>query len=161
MDRLEEWFDVWPLNILGRLSVGTRSTYVELRFEEVSKFPDRFSRNDDCMANPESFRDIGVSGSAGNEPDVGESFGEGGVVVELVDGLGSLLNGRKALNTGGLAAKFEALSPKEAELRFANLASALGTALPVNTPGFSDEKASNGNVSIAYAGGPWDTPYLL
>lgn len=135
--------------LLGRLSVGTRSTYVELRFDDVSKCPDLFSRRVLCIANPESLRDIGVIGSGGKEPDVGDSLGEGGVVFELVDGLGSDFDGRKALNTGGRAAKFEALSPKEAELSPANLARALGTALPVNTPGFSDEKALKGNDSMA------------
>lgn len=150
IDRFEEWLEVWPLNgILGRLSVGTLSTYVELRFEEVSKCPDRFSRSVDCIANPESLRDIGVIGKGGKELEVGDSFGEGGAVVELVDGLGSVFDGRKALNTGGLAAKFEALSPKEAELRPANFASALGIALPVNTPGFSDENVLIGKDSMA------------
>lgn len=159
MDRLDEWLDVWPPSgILGRLSVGTLSTYVELRFEEVSKCPDRFSRSVDCMPNPESLRDMGVTGNGGKDTEVGESLGEGGAVVELVDGLVSVLDGRKALNTRGRAAKLEALSPKEAELRPANFAKALGMALPVKIPGFSDEKVLNGKASMAYAGGPCGTP---
>ena len=41
------------------------------------------------MAKPESVREVGVSGRGGKVVDVGESFGEGGVLpfaVELVDG---------------------------------------------------------------------------
>ena len=102
-----------------------------------------------CIAKPESVREIGVNGRGGKEPEVGDSLGEGGVVVELVDGLGSVLDGKKALKTGGRAAKFDALSPKEAELRPVNFARALGIALPVKTPGFSDEKELNGKDSIA------------
>ena len=99
------------------------------------------------MAKPESLREVGDRGNGGKEPAVGDSCGEGGEVpftVELVEGLVSGFGGRKALKTGGRAAKFEALSPKEVELRLANFARALGTALPVNTPGFSDMKALKG-----------------
>ena len=99
------------------------------------------------MANPESLREVGVKGNGGKEEPVGESCGEGGeavLIVELVMGLLSVFDGRKALNTGGRAAKFEALSPNAAELRLANFARALGTAQPVKMPGFSDEKALKG-----------------
>lgn len=97
------------------------------------------------MAKPESLRDVGVRGNGGKEPAVGDSCGgEVPFVVELVGGLVSVFGGRKALKTGGRAAKFEMLSPNEAELRLANFARALGTALPVNTPGFSDMKALKG-----------------
>lgn len=99
------------------------------------------------MAKPESLREVGVRGNGGKEPAVGDSCGEGGempFIVELVEGLMSGLGGRKALKTGGRGAKFEALSPNEAELRLANFARALGTALPVNTPGFSAIKPLNG-----------------
>ena len=99
------------------------------------------------MANPESLREVGVKGNGGKEPPVGESWGEGGevpLIVEPVVGLLSVFGGRKALNTGGRAAKFEALSPNAAELRLANFARALGTAMPVKIPGFSEEKALKG-----------------
>lgn len=76
------------------------------------------------MAKPESLRDVGVSGNGGNEADVGESFGEGGVLpfaVELVDGrwpsVLSLFGGWKALNTRDFAGRLEALSPKDVESR--------------------------------------------
>ena len=97
--------------MLGRLIIGFLSTpYVELRFERVSKCPDRFSRKVDCISNPESFRDIldiGVNGKGGNDVDVGESLGEGGelpFVDLLVDGRSAirwLLGAKNALNTGG------------------------------------------------------------
>lgn len=102
------------------------------------------------MANPESLREVGVNDNGGNEPEVGDSDGgELPFVVELVDGLGSVFDGRNALKTGCRVAKFEALSPKEAELRLANLARELGAAMPLNTPEFSDEKALNGKDSMA------------
>ncbi len=70
--------------------MGFRSgAYVELLLEAVSKCPDRFPRRLAGMAKPDSPREVGVSGRGGNEVDVGESFGEGGVLpfaVELVDG---------------------------------------------------------------------------
>lgn len=86
-----EWLEEWLLNgTLGRLNIGFRSgAYVELLLEAVSKWPDRFPRRPGGMAKPESVRDVGVSGRGGKVVDVGESFGEGGVLpfaVELVDG---------------------------------------------------------------------------
>lgn len=53
----------------------------ELRRDEASKWPDRFSRSEACRAIPESFRELG-----GKWPEVGEwSLGEGGDPVLDVD----------------------------------------------------------------------------
>lgn len=142
--------------MLGRRKVGALSNpYVELRLEELSKCPDRFSRKLAAIAYPESLREIGVSGNGGNEPEMGDSFGEGGelpLLVELVEGRSwdrSFLDCRNALNRGGFGAKFEALSPNDVELRLANFAREVEGAEPLKTEGFSDAKASNGNDSIA------------
>ena len=53
----------------------------ELLREEVSKWPERFSRKSRkfaCRAYPESLREIGVLGNGGNVVDTGDIFGEGG-----------------------------------------------------------------------------------
>lgn len=109
------------------------------------------------MAYPESFREMGVSGSGGKEVEIGETLGEGGelpLLVELVAGRSldlrySAFDARKALNKGGLDAKLDALSPNEVELRLTNLAKEVVWAAPSKTAGFSDAKASNGYDSIA------------
>ena len=69
--------------MLGRLM----GWYVELRLEDESKCPERFSRRVDCIARPESLRLSGVNGKGGADPDVGELGGELYLLVELVDGL--------------------------------------------------------------------------
>lgn len=83
MERLDEC----PVKgILGRRRVGTRSkTNEELRFEAMSKWPDRFSRSVLCNAKPESLREVGVDGREGNALEVGESFGEGGKLPFVVE----------------------------------------------------------------------------
>lgn len=116
------------------------------------------------IAKPESLRESGVieKEKGGKESEVGDNEdGELPFIVELVDGLGSVFGGRKALNTWGRPPALDSLSPNEAELRLAYFARELGAAIPLNTPGFSDEKASNGKDSKAYAGGPAGTPYRL
>ena len=105
--------------------MGLRSgAYVELLLEAVSKWPDRLPRRPTGMTKPESLREVGVSGRGGNIVDVGESFGEGGVlpfVVELVDGrwpsVLSIFGGWKALNMRDFAGRLELLSPNEVESR--------------------------------------------
>ena len=136
---------------------------MELLLEALSKWPDRFSRKLACIANPESLREMGVRGKGGKEPDIGDILGEGGELpldVELVDGR-SGFDCKNALNNGGLGAKWDTLSPKEAEFRPANLARDVGGALTLKIEGFSEAKASNGKASIAYAGGPTGIPYRL
>lgn len=139
--------------MLGRLNVGTRSKpNDELRRDDISKCPERFSRSVACKAKPESLRETGVVGKGGKDTEVGESPGDSAELpfaVELVGGRSldrweSILDWVKALKTGGRDAKFELLSPKEDEFKLVNLASEVGGALPVNIDGFSDEKASNG-----------------
>jgi hypothetical protein len=53
----------------------------------------------------------------------------------------------KALKMYGIAAKFEALSPKEAEFKVTNLANDDGGGFPLKIDGFSDENALKGNAS--------------
>lgn len=128
---------------------------MELRFEELSKCPDRFSRKLAAIAYPESLREIGVSGKGGKEPEIGDNFGEGGelpLVVELVEGRSwarSFLGCKNALNRGGLGAKLDALSPNEVELRLANFARDVEGGKALKTEEFSEAKASKGNDSIA------------
>jgi hypothetical protein len=50
----------------------------ELRLDETSKCPERFSRKLACRAKAESLREIGVEGLGEKLADVGESRGEGG-----------------------------------------------------------------------------------
>jgi hypothetical protein len=130
----------------------------ELRRERLSKWPERFSRRVAWRAKPESCRDSGVVGSGGKDTEVGERDGGGlSFVVELVVGRWSL-NLEKALKTSGRGAKFEALSPKDVELRPANLARQVDDGVAENRDGDSEENVSNGKVSAAYAGGPGRTP---
>lgn len=119
------------------------------------------------MAYPESFLEMGVRGSGGKEPEMGDSLGDGGelrLVVELVEGrsqVRSFFACRKALNTGALGRVFDAFSPKEVEFRLAYWASPVVKAELLKVEAFSHEKASYGNASMAYAGGPTGTPYRL
>ena len=149
IDRL----DAWPTTkgALGRLKVGFRSNpKEELLRERPSKCPDRFSRSVACNANPESLREMGVMGSGGKFPDVGDREGGGlSLVVELVEGRCWSLAREKALKTSGRGAKFEPLSPNEVELRPANFAREVGCGFAVKIDGLSEEKVSKGNVSIA------------
>jgi hypothetical protein len=50
----------------------------ELRLDETSKCPERFSRKLACSAKAESLREIGVDGLGEKLEAVGESRGEGG-----------------------------------------------------------------------------------
>lgn len=117
---------------------------MELRFEELSKCPERFSRRLACIERLESLDDICDIGKGGAEPDVGEDGGEF-LFVELVDGrwysFFSVLDGWKALNTSEAVGMFDLLSPKEVELRLTYVASEVECGLLVNTEGVSDEKA--------------------
>ena len=111
--------------------------------------------------------EIGVNGRGGNEVEVGESLGEGGelaFVDLLVEGRSAirwLLGAKNALNTGGCEELPGPASPKEVEFKLTYLASVVVGGYPLNMEGFSDEKASNGYDSIAYAGGPAGTPNRL
>ena len=60
---------------------------MELRFDDESKCPERFSLRLDCIARPESLRLWGANGVGGADPEVGELGGELCLLVELVDGL--------------------------------------------------------------------------
>ena len=65
------------------------------------------------------------------------------------------------MKTGRRGAKFDSMSPKEAEFRPANFASDVGGGFPVKIEDVSDEKVSFGKLSMAYAGGPGVMPYRL
>ncbi len=140
--------------MLGRLIVGVLSNpKVELRLEEESNCPDRFSRRLAWIAKPESLRE---RCSGGNEVDIGEAFGDGGELflwVELVEGRAlvpeSLFSGWNALNTRALVARFEALSPNDVELRPIYLAREVECGTPVKTEGVSEVKVLKGKASIA------------
>ena len=91
---------------------------------------------------------MGVRGKGGKEPEIGESLGEGGellFVVELVEGRSygrSFFGCKNALNSGGFGEKLDPLSPNEVELRLANFASDVVIGVPLKTVGFSEVKAS-------------------
>lgn len=136
IDSLEPWFGA-----LGRLMVGFRSkARVELLLEEVSKWPDRFSRRLAWMAKPESLRD---GGAGGKFPETGDAFGDGGELVfppvELVEGRAfkllsaGFLEGWNALNTRYLLGRFVAFSPKEVEVRLTYFAREVGCGVLVKT----------------------------
>ena len=84
--------------------------------------------------------------------------------VELVDGLSEPLDDsrvcRNALNTVALEGTRVA-SPNVVELSLTYVARVGGVALGAKICGFSEAKASQGKVSIAYGGGPTGTPNLL
>ena len=85
-------------------------------------------------------------------------------MVEPVEGRSyvraeSALARTKALKSGGRAAAAgSAPLPNEVELRLAYLARVLGAASAEKRAACSDEKASQGNRSVAYGGGPGGTP---
>jgi hypothetical protein len=104
----------------------------ELRRDETSKCPERFSRRLACKANAESLREIGVDGIGENEAEVGERRGEGGeasLLLELVAGrwsdprLFGSLAWRNALKTWPLVeAIMLPMSVKDVEFRLTRVA---------------------------------------
>ena len=129
---------------------------VELLREEVSKWPERFSRRVAWMAKPESLRDGGIGGKF---PETGDAFGDGGELVlppvELVDGRvfrllsAVFFEGWNALNTRYLLGRFVVFSPKDVEVRLTYFARDVGCGVLVKTGWFSDVKVSNGKASMA------------
>jgi hypothetical protein len=96
----------------------------ELRREEVSKCPDRFSRRFACSAYPESLREMGVPGRGGNACEIGDILGEGGefeavFTVDAVVGLSfprlETLDCKNALNMRGRELAGPETVPKDVE----------------------------------------------
>jgi hypothetical protein len=145
----------------------------ELRLNE-SKWPERFSRSDACKAYPLSLRCIFGDerpdpGKGGKFAMIGESCDDLGLlilVVFAVVGRSALFARllpacRNALKTGPLrVASAPAEAPNAVEVSPTSLARLVDTGLALQVPVFSDAKASNGNASAAYSGGPVATPYL-
>lgn len=133
----------------------------EDRREAASKFPERFPRKVAVRVNPESCREAEEPG--GPIGDCGEG-GETPRIVPLVlgrseRGFASDLDWRNALKIGGRGAKPDApASPKDADARLISFDSVLAGAVGLKICGLSERKASFGNVSMAYCGGPTGTP---
>lgn len=83
----------------------------EVRFSEVSKTPDRFSRKLACKAYPESVRDIGENGRFGKTGDPGEEDIDADGVVEAVVGRSAPVTSRKTLKSGTFLLPSRKLAP--------------------------------------------------